>query len=170
MASASCPESTLDQLSGYEGARPVRIGNGAVHQRQHDMWGWLVHLIERDMAGRDAPVDDRTWAVVQQMAAEATEHWRQPDQGIWEIRGEPRHFGSSKLMAWVALDRSSRIARRHGDAAAAASWAAEAETIHADLLANGVDGRGVFTQTYGAPALDASMLLVPLMDVLPGIG
>jgi alpha,alpha-trehalase len=162
------PESTLDHLEGYEGARPVRIGNGAVHQRQHDMWGWLVHLIERDLAGRDAPVDDRTWGIVQQMAAEATEHWRLPDQGIWEIRGAPRHFGSSKLMAWVALDRSRRVAERRGDPAIAARWSAEADAIHEDLLRNGVDERGIFTQTYGAPALDASMLLVPLMGVLPG--
>ena len=162
------PESTLEHLGGYEGARPVRIGNGAVHQRQHDMWGWLVHLIERDLAGRGAPVDDRTWATVQQMAAQASDHWRSPDQGIWEIRGAPRHFGSSKLMAWVALDRSSRLAERRGDLAAAARWTAEATAIHADLLRNGVDERGIFTQTYGAPALDASMLLVPLMGLLPG--
>jgi GH15 family glucan-1,4-alpha-glucosidase len=161
------PESTLDHLAGYEGARPVRIGNGAVHQRQHDMWGWLVHLIDRDLAARDVPVDDRTWAIVQQMADEATAHWRLPDQGIWEIRGEPRHFGSSKLMAWVALDRSSRIARRRGDHEAAARWTAEAAEVLDDLARNGVDARGVFTQAYGAPALDASMLLVSLMDALP---
>ncbi len=161
------PESTLDHLTGYEGARPVRIGNGAVHQRQHDMWGWLVHLIDRDLAARDAPVDDRTWAIVRQMAGEATAHWRLPDQGIWEIRGEPRHFGSSKLMAWVALDRSSRIARRRGDQEAAARWTAEAAKVLDDLTRNGVDARGVFTQAYGAPALDASMLLVSLMDALP---
>ena len=161
------PESTLDHLEGYEGARPVRIGNGAVHQRQHDMWGWLVYLIERDLARRDAIPDDRTWSIVQQMAAEATGHWRLPDQGIWEIRGAPRHFGSSKLMAWVALDRSSRVALRRGDAAAAARWATEAVAILDDLSHNGVDDRGVFTQSYGAPALDASMLLVLLMDALP---
>jgi len=105
---------------------------------------------------------------VQQMAAQASDHWRSPDQGIWEIRGAPRHFGSSKLMAWVALDRSSRLAERRGDLAAAARWTAEATAIHADLLRNGVDERGIFTQTYGAPALDASMLLVPLMGLLPG--
>jgi len=162
------PESTLNHLEGYKGARPVRIGNGAFDQRQHDMWGWLVYLIERDLTGRDAPVDDRTWATVQQMAAEATGHWRLPDQGIWEIRGAPRHFGSSKLMAWVALDRSARIAERRGDGDAAARWELEAAAIHEDLLRNGVDERGVFTQTYGVPALDASMLLVPLMGCLSG--
>jgi GH15 family glucan-1,4-alpha-glucosidase len=102
------------------------------------------------------------------MAAEATAHWRLPDQGIWEIRGAPRHFGSSKLMAWVALDRASRLADRRRDGAAAARWIAEASAIRDDLLRHGVDGRGIFTQTYGAPALDASMLLVPLMGFLPG--
>ena len=161
------PESTLDHLEGYGGARPVRIGNGAVHQRQHDMWGWLVHLIERDMRLRDAPVDDRTWTIVQRMAAEATAAWREPDQGIWEIRGAPRHFGSSKLMAWVALDRAAGIADRRGDAAAGARWRGEADMVSEDLLRLGVDERGVFTQAYGAPALDASALLVPLMGFLP---
>jgi alpha,alpha-trehalase len=162
------PESTLDHLEGYQGARPVRIGNGAVHQRQHDVWGWLAHLIERDLRLRNALVDDRTWAIVTQLAADASENWRSPDQGIWEIRGAPRHFGSSRLMAWVALDRAARVADRRGDAAAAAGWRAEAATIHDDLTRHGVDHRGVFIQSYGAPALDASMLLVALMDFLPG--
>jgi alpha,alpha-trehalase len=162
------PESTLDHLEGYRGARPVRIGNGAVHQRQHDVWGWLAHLIERDVRLRAAEVDDRTWAIVTQLAADASAHWRSPDQGIWEIRGAPRHFGSSRLMAWVALDRSARIADRRGDADVAAIWRTEAAAIHDDLTRHGVDGRGVFTQAYGAPALDASMLLVALMDFLPG--
>jgi len=162
------PESTLDHLSGYEGARPVRIGNGAVHQRQHDMWGWLLHLMERDLVGRDVPVDDRSWADIQQLAAEATDHWRLPDQGIWEIRGAPRQFGSSKLMAWVALDRAARLAERRGEPETSEAWRTEAAAIHDDLTTCGVDDRGVFTQTYGAPALDASMLLVPLMGFLPG--
>jgi GH15 family glucan-1,4-alpha-glucosidase len=161
------PESTLDHLEGYEGARPVRIGNGAVHQRQHDMWGWLVYLIDRDLTARAAPVDDRTWGMVQQMATEASGHWRLPDQGIWEIRGAARHFGSSKVMGWVALERASRIARRRGEVATSERWAAEAEEVIDDLTRHGVDERGVFTQSYGAPALDASMLLVPLMDALP---
>ena len=162
-------ESTLDHLSGYQGARPVRIGNGAVHQRQHDMWGWLLHLMERDLVGRDVPVDDRSWADIQQLVAEATEHWRLPDQGIWEIRGAPRHFGSSKLMAWVALDRATRLAERRGEHETSEAWRKEATAIHDDLTTYGVDDRGIFTQTYGAPALDASMLLVPLMGFLPGI-
>ena len=162
------PESTLDHLGGYEGARPVRIGNGAVHQRQHDMWGWLLLLIDRDLAGRDVPVDDRTWAIVQRMAAEATEHWRSPDQGIWE---NPRRAAALRVVQAHGLGRArwaARIAVRRGDAEAAAHWGAEAAAIRHDLLQGGLDGRGVFTQTYGAPALDASMLLVPLMDFLPG--
>ncbi len=162
------PESTLDHLEGYDGARPVRIGNGAVHQRQHDVWGWLAHLIERDLVLRGSPVDDRTWGIVRQLADDATAAWSIPDQGIWEMRGAARHFGSSKLMAWVALDRAARIAERRGDPAAATRWRTEAIVIGEDLTTSGIDARGVFTQTYGAPALDASMLLVVLMGFLPG--
>lgn len=162
------PESTLDHLTGYEGARPVRIGNGAVHQRQNDMWGWLAHLIERDLTVRDGVADDRTWRVTNVLADGARESWRQPDQGIWEARGAPLHYGSSKVMAWVAMDRCARIAERQGADPQALAWRAEAAAIKTDLLAHGVDDRGVLTQTYGAPALDASLLLAVLMDLLPG--
>ena len=94
-------------------------------------------------------------------------HWREPDRGIWEVRGEPRHFTSSKLMAWVALDRGARLARGVGDLSNVERWAAEAATVHADICAHGLDARGVFTQTYGEPGLDASMLLMPAMAFLP---
>jgi len=97
----------------------------------------------------------------------ALEHWRQPDRGIWEVRGEPQHFTSSKLMCWVALDRGARLARIREDAEQAAQWEASAEEIRADILANGMDGRGVFTQRYGTDALDASLLLMPLVRFLP---
>ena len=108
------PESTLDHLAGYEGARPVRIGNGAVGQRQHDVWGVLLHLVERDVAAGGSIAADRWPLLVAQVEA-AMRHWREPDRGIWEVRGEPRHFTSSKLMAWVALDRGARLAAGVGD-------------------------------------------------------
>ncbi|MEX2406851.1 MAG: glycoside hydrolase family 15 protein, partial [Actinomycetota bacterium] len=91
----------------------------------------------------------------------------EPDRGIWEVRGEPKHFTSSKMFCWVALDRGSRLARRRGDDALEEKWGAIANEIHADICANGVDARGVFTQYYGGSALDASMLLMPLVRFLP---
>jgi GH15 family glucan-1,4-alpha-glucosidase len=160
------PESTLDHLTGYEGSRPVRIGNGAVHQRQHDMWGVVLDLVLRDTeASGQLPAG--VWSVVPSLVDEAIAEWRQPDRGVWEVRGEPRHFTSSKVMAWVALDRGARLARHVGDLALADRWASEAALIHADVLARGLDERGVLTQTYGSGELDASILLLPLMGFLP---
>ncbi|MBX3031778.1 MAG: glycoside hydrolase family 15 protein [Chloroflexi bacterium] len=167
------PERTLDTLSGYEGARPVRVGNGAVGQRQLDAWGWILDLLLRDLGTDDVDArapDARMWAMTIRLAEEAAAAWRLPDQGIWEIRGEPRHFSSSKLMCWVALDRAARIgARVAGQEAGARSvaWRAEADLVRDDLLEHAVDARGVFTQCYGEAPLDASLLLVPLMGFLP---
>jgi GH15 family glucan-1,4-alpha-glucosidase len=160
------PEETLDHLSGYDGARPVRIGNGAAGQAQHDMWGALLDLVWRDVVG-GGTLDDATWALCVPQVEAAIEAWRLPDRGIWEVRGEPRHFTSSKLYGWVALDRGARLARGRGEDALADAWGAEAAEIRADLEANGVDGRGVFTQSYGVTALDASVLLIPLLGFLP---
>ncbi len=160
------PEEELDHLSGYEGARPVRIGNGAAGQAQHDMWGALLDLVWRDVSAGGA-LDDAIWALcVPQVEAAATA-WRLPDRGIWEVRGEPRHFTSSKLYGWVALDRGARLAQVRGETALAAAWAAEAAAVRADLETHGTDARGVFTQSYGVAALDASVLLIPLLGFLP---
>jgi GH15 family glucan-1,4-alpha-glucosidase len=98
---------------------------------------------------------------------EAIKHWRDPDQGIWEMRGEPQHFTSSKLMCWVALDRGAKLAELEGEQASAAQWRKIADEIKADILANGVNSRGVFTQSYGSDALDASLLMVVLNRFLP---
>jgi GH15 family glucan-1,4-alpha-glucosidase len=160
------PEEALDHLSGYDGARPVRIGNGAAGQAQHDMWGALLDLVWRDVAV-GGTLDDATWALCVPQVEAAIAAWRLPDRGIWEVRGEPRHFTSSKLYGWVALDRGARLARVRGEDALADAWGAEAAEIRADLEANGVDGRGVFTQSYGVTALDASVLLIPLLGFLP---
>ena len=104
------PEFTLDHLSGYEGARPVRIGNGAYKQEQHDVWGALLDSIYLHTKSRNF-LPDRIWPIVKKQVERALEKWREPDRGIWEIRGEPKHFTSSKLMCWVAADRGARLAR-----------------------------------------------------------
>jgi GH15 family glucan-1,4-alpha-glucosidase len=160
-------ESTLDHLHGYEGSRPVRIGNDAYRQQQHDVWGVLVDSIHLHAKTRDQ-LDDRVWPIVERQVAAAIEHWREPDRGIWEVRGEPRHFTSSKVTCWLAADRGARLARLRGNDDQAERWQAAADEIHADVLANGLDERGVFTQSYGSSALDASTLLIPLVGFLPG--
>jgi GH15 family glucan-1,4-alpha-glucosidase len=104
---------------------------------------------------------------LQQQVECAAQHWEEPDRGIWEVRGEPQHFTSSKLMCWVALDRGSRLARLYGEPQYAEKWRALANQIHADICAHGVDERGVFVQRYGSTALDASLLLMPLLRFLP---
>ena len=160
-------ESTLDHLHGYEGSRPVRIGNGAFRQRQHDVWGALLDSVYLHAKTRDQ-LDDRIWPMLIRQVEAALTHWREPDRGIWEVRGEPKHFTSSKVMCWVAADRGARLARLRDDEALATRWQAGADEIHADVCANGVDARGVFTQAYGASGLDASALLIPLVGFLPG--
>jgi GH15 family glucan-1,4-alpha-glucosidase len=158
-------ETTLDHLSGYEGARPVRIGNGAWDQRQHDVWGVLVDSVYLHTRSRDS-LDERRWPMLVRQVEAALAHWREPDQGIWEVRGPPQHFTSSKVLCWVAADRGARLATLRGDQATAARWRAAAEEIHADVCANGVDERGVFCQHYETSALDASVLLLPLVGFL----
>jgi alpha,alpha-trehalase len=159
-------EEILDHLSGYDQARPVRIGNGAYCQKQHDVWGAVLDSIYLHTKSRDR-LDDRTWAVVRRQVEAALKHWREPDSGIWEVRGEPKHFTSSKVMCWVAADRGARLARLREDFDEADRWQMAADEIHADICANAVDERGVFTQHYDTKALDASLLLMPLVRFLP---
>jgi len=159
-------ETTLDHLSGYEGARPVRIGNGAYNQRQHDVWGAIVSAIDLHTGAHR--VEDRLWRIVQTQVECALKHWREPDQGIWEVRSGAQHFTSSKVACWMAADAGARIADRRGETAVAAAWRAVAEEMRDDVLANAVDERGVFTQHYQTKALDASVLLIPLVGFLPG--
>jgi GH15 family glucan-1,4-alpha-glucosidase len=159
-------EQVLEHLDGYEGATPVRIGNGAFDQMQHDMWGALLDSFFLHTRTRDR-VDERVWPILVRQVEMARQHWREPDRGIWEVRGEPKHFTSSKVMCWVALDRGARLARLRGEVDLAAEWEGIAAEIRDDILAHGVDKRGVFTQHYDADALDASLLLVPLVRFLP---
>ena len=159
-------EQELDHLSGYDHARPVRIGNGAYNQEQHDVWGAVLDSIYLHTRSRDQ-LPDRLWPIIKRQVDAALANWRDPDRGIWEVRGKPRHFTSSKLMCWVAVDRGARLARIRADEATALRWEAAAAEIHADICANGLDQRGVFVQHYETKALDASVLLMPLVRFLP---
>jgi GH15 family glucan-1,4-alpha-glucosidase len=159
-------ERTLDHLDGYEGAKPVRVGNGAYRQRQHDVWGAMLDSVYLHTKSRDR-LDESIWPILARQVEKAIAHWREPDRGMWEVRGEPKHFTSSKVMCWVACDRGARLARLRQDDEKAKRWQAAADEIHADVLANGLDKRGVFTQHYETDALDASLLLLPLVRFLP---
>ena len=161
-------ETTRDDLSGYAGARPVRIGNGAFDQRQNDVFGAALDSILLHTR-RSERLPRRLWPVVQAQAKCATQVWREPDQGIWEARGAPQHYVSSKLMCWVAMDRAAQLADIAGDRQLRTEWAATAEEIKADILEHGVDERGVLRQHYETDALDASTLLAALFGFLePG--
>jgi GH15 family glucan-1,4-alpha-glucosidase len=159
-------ESTRDELSGYAGAHPVRVGNGAFDQRQNDVFGAVLDSVYIH-SQRSQRLPRRLWPIVQAQAEGATEVWRNPDQGIWEARGEPKHYVSSKLMCWVALDRAAKIAAIRGDSELEKTWAATADEIREDILEHGVR-EGVMRQHYETDALDASTLLAAIFDFLPG--
>jgi alpha,alpha-trehalase len=159
-------ESVRDDLSGYGGARPVRIGNGAFDQRQNDVFGAALDSVLLH-SRRSRRIPRRLWPLVQAQADCATAAWREPDQGIWEARGEPRHYVSSKLMCWVALDRAAQLATIQGESELAARWAQTAAEIKSDILEHGVDERGVLRQHYETDALDASTLLAAIFGFLP---
>ncbi|HEX3832781.1 MAG TPA: glycoside hydrolase family 15 protein, partial [Solirubrobacteraceae bacterium] len=159
-------EQVLEHLEGYERARPVRIGNGAFEQEQHDVWGALLDSVYLHTRSRDS-LDDRVWRILSRQVEQAIANWRNPDRGIWEIRGEPKHFTSSKIFCWVACDRGSRLAELREDSERARRWRAAADEIHADVCEHGIDDRGVFVQHYDTDSLDAALLLLPLMRFLP---
>ena len=159
-------EESLPHLSGYDGAWPVRIGNGAYDQKQHDVWGAVLDSVLLHTRSR-SQLQQSLWPLLKQQVECAAQHWEEPDRGIWEVRGEPQHFTSSKFMCWVALDRGARLARVYGEPQYADKWQTLADQIHADICAHGTDARGVFVQRYGSDALDASLLLMPLLRFLP---
>ena len=159
-------ESTIAELSGYAGARPVRIGNGAFDQRQNDVFGAALDSILLHTR-RSKRLPQRLWPLVRAQAECASAVWRNPDQGIWEARGKPQHYVSSKLMCWVALDRASKLAEIRGDAELQATWRATADEIHADVLEHGVSKRGILRQHYETDSLDASILLAAILGFLP---
>jgi alpha,alpha-trehalase len=159
-------EQILTTMKGYENARPVRIGNAAYKQRQNDVYGAVLDSVYLHAKRRDH-IPERLWPVLTDQVECAATVWKQPDQGIWEARGEPRHYVSSKLMCWVALDRGARLAERRGQDEHAARWQSLADDVREEILERGVDKRGVFRQHYDTDALDASTLLVPLFRFLP---
>jgi alpha,alpha-trehalase len=159
-------EVVLDHLEGYEGAQPVRVGNDAFRHRQNDVWGAVLDAVYLHTKSRDR-LDERIWKILKRQVENAVANWREPDRGIWEVRGEPKHFTSSKVMCWVAVDRGARLARIRADGALAERWQAIADEIHADVCAHAVDDRGAFVQAYDTTELDASVLLIALMGFLP---
>jgi GH15 family glucan-1,4-alpha-glucosidase len=160
------PEVELDWLEGYRGSRPVRIGNGAAQQFQLDTFGELLDTawLWRRHGGE---IDDIFWDFLSRVGGVVLEKWRDPDQGIWEIRGEPQHFVYSKVMAWVALDRLVRLAeldRRDADE----RWAEARDEIRSLVERDGVDAEsGAFLQCFGSSALDASNLMIPIVGFVP---
>jgi GH15 family glucan-1,4-alpha-glucosidase len=160
-------EQTLDHLSGYEGARPVRIGNGAWDQKQHDVWGMLLDSVWSHSRRLGQQLPKLGWELIAGLVDDAAAAWREPDRGIWEVRGEPKQFTASKVLCWVALDRGIKLADARGDEERAQRWREQAEEIHKEVCERGVDERGVFVQHYDGNALDASALLIPIMGFLP---
>jgi GH15 family glucan-1,4-alpha-glucosidase len=160
-------ETELAHLSGYKNSRPVRIGQYVVHQKQHDIYGELfdaLFAVSR-LVGKIRFAD---WEVLRPLLDEVMRVWREPDDGIWEARIGARHYVHSKLMCWVALDRAIKIAGHYGFPGDIARWSAEREAIRADILARGYnEKRGAFTQHYETEAVDAALLLIPLMGFLP---
>jgi GH15 family glucan-1,4-alpha-glucosidase len=160
-------ERTLDHLTGYDGAAPVRVGNGAWDQKQNDVWGMVLDAVDTQLRQGAAQIAPATWEGLASLVEAAIEHQGDPDQGIWEIRGDPQHFTASKVLCWVAMDRGSDLAEQRGHDDRAQKWRQAADDIKADILDKGVDERGRFRQHYANDELDASLLLIPIMGFLP---
>jgi len=160
-------ESTLDHLSGYDGARPVRVGNGAWDQHQNDVWGMLLDGVDQHFRRGAAQIAPPVWEGLARLVEDAISHSGDADQGIWEIRCEPQHFTASAVLCWVAADRGADLAQRRGDSERAARWREEADKLKEEILDKGVDSHGRFRQAYENEDLDASLLLIPIMGFLP---
>jgi GH15 family glucan-1,4-alpha-glucosidase len=159
-------EKTLDHLSGWRGARPVRIGNGAWNQKQHDVWGMILDALDVQFHRAASQIVTPIWEGLAGFVEAALTHWHEPDQGIWEVRGDAKHFTASKVMCWVAASRGADLAAERGDDRAE-RWRAGADEMKAEILDKGVSDRGVFRQHYETDDLDASLLLLPIMGFLP---
>ena len=158
------PERILDHLEGYRGSGPVRVGNAAAGQFQLDVPGELmdaVYLYDRHAR----PISHAQWERMHALADWVVAHWREPDEGIWEVRGGARHFTFSKLMCWVALDRAHRIAASRSFPARREEWLRERDAIYTAIMDEGYSpSKRSFTQAFGSEALDASMLLAPMLQ------
>ncbi|MGF6807612.1 GH15 family glucan-1,4-alpha-glucosidase [Paraburkholderia sp. Clong3] len=161
------PESEIDWLPGYEGAKPVRIGNNAVGQRQLDVYGEVMNALHLARVG-GLQADVTAWSVQRAMLEHLSTIWREPDEGIWETRGGPEHFTFSKVMAWVAFDRAIRSAEMFKLDGPLDEWRAMRDTIHAEVCEKAWNPQlNAFSQYYGSDRLDASVLLMPLVAFLP---
>ncbi|MGP0031729.1 MAG: glycoside hydrolase family 15 protein [Acidimicrobiales bacterium] len=160
-------EHTLDHLSGYDGASPVRVGNGAWNQHQNDVWGMLLDAVDTHLHQGAAQIAPPVWEGLATLVEAAIAHQDDPDQGIWEIRGDPEHFTASKVLCWVAMARGADMAAQRGHDERAEKWQQAADACQADILDKGVDERGRFRQHYGNDELDASLLLIPILGFLP---
>jgi GH15 family glucan-1,4-alpha-glucosidase len=162
------PELELDWLPGYEGSRPVRIGNAAARQFQLDVYGEVMDCLHQARKSGLAP-DPVSWGVQRVLLEFLETAWREPDEGLWEVRGPRRHFTHSKVMAWVAFDRGVKAVERHGLPGPVERWRSIRDEIHSEVCRRGWDpDRQSFTQSYGSPRLDASLLMMPLVGFLPG--
>jgi GH15 family glucan-1,4-alpha-glucosidase len=160
-------EFELDALPGYEGSRPVRIGNAASEQFQLDVYGEVIGVgfLGATAVGR---IEDRMWPRWRKIVEHVESIWRQPDDGIWETRGPRRHFTHSKVMAWVVFDRAIRLVEQFGLEAPLERWRAARDEVHREVCEQGFDGsRQTFTQYYGSKELDAAVLNIPLVGFLP---
>ncbi|HET8656093.1 MAG TPA: glycoside hydrolase family 15 protein [Longimicrobiaceae bacterium] len=161
------PEICLDHLDGYRGSRPVRIGNAAAHQKQHDTYGELLNGAY-ELVRRQAEIQPDVWEFLSYLADRACQAWRKPDKGIWEVRGHPRHFTYSKVMVWVALDRAVRLAERRQLSGNVDGWRRSCGIVRDLVLKRGYNAElGAFVQSFGSDVLDASNLLIPQVGFLP---
>ncbi|NUR62987.1 MAG: glycoside hydrolase family 15 protein [Catenulispora sp.] len=161
------PEVLADWLPGYEGSTPVRFGNAAVQQLQLDVYGEVIDTLHTAMQA-GIPMERPVWGLVKALMSFLEEHWHEPDEGLWEVRGPRRHFVHSKIMCWVAFDRAVKMAEATGLAAPVARWRTTRDTIHADVCAKGYDPEmGAFTQYYGGKSLDAATLFAVKTGFLP---
>jgi GH15 family glucan-1,4-alpha-glucosidase len=160
-------ETELGWLPGYEGSAPVRIGNGAARQLQLDVYGEVIealHLGHLSGLARNGAASTLQLQLVRYLE----DHWREPDEGIWEVRGPRRHFTHSKVMAWVAADRTVRLLEQTPTSGPVERWRALRDAIHRDVCERGYDPhRNTFTQSYGSHELDAALLLIPQVGFLP---
>ena len=160
-------ELELPWLPGYEGSKPVRTGNAAVNQLQLDVYGELMDAMHLSRK-HGITLDGDDWALQLALMKHLATVWREPDEGIWEVRGPRRQFTHSKVMTWVAFDRAIKAVEQFGADGPVEEWRRTRQDIHDDVCTKGFDaGRGIFTQSYGSPALDASLLMLPLVGFLP---
>jgi alpha,alpha-trehalase len=160
-------EVTLDYLSGWRNSRPVRVGNGAWDQHQNDVWGMLLDAVDIHLRQGASQIVNPVWEGLAHLVDQAIAHAGDPDQGIWEIRGDPQHFTASKVLCWIAMDRGTELAQYRQDTDRAEQWRKAADELKAEILDKGVDERGRFRQHYANDELDASLLLIPILGFLP---